>query len=64
MSSFACWAGLRAAQTTVDELRAKLPAESLGDTAVNQHGGSHRGVSVIREVVRGAEDGQRTVADL
>ena len=41
----------------------KLPAESLGDEAVNQHSGGHRGVGMIGEVVRGAEDGQRAVAE-
>ena len=41
----------------------KLPAESLGDESVNQHSGGHRGVGMIREIVRGAEDGQRAVAE-
>ena len=41
----------------------KLAAESLGDQAVNQHRGAHRGIGVIGEVVRGAEDGQGAVAE-
>ena len=41
----------------------KLPAESLGDTAVNQHRGADSGVGMLREVVGGAEDGQRAVAE-
>ena len=41
----------------------KLPAESLGDQAVNQHSGCHRGVGMIGEVVRGTEDRQRAVAE-
>ena len=39
------------------------PAESLGDETVDHHRGAHRGVSVIRQLVRGAEDGQRAVAE-
>src|SRR5215469_320014 len=30
----------------------KLPAESLGDKAVNQHSGSDSGISMIRKVIR------------
>ena len=41
----------------------KRAAESLGDETVNQHRGGHRGVGMIGEVVRGAEDGQRAVAE-
>jgi hypothetical protein len=40
----------------------KRSAESLSDEAVNQHSGTHRGVGMIREVVRGAEDRQSAVA--
>ena len=41
----------------------KLTAESLGDEAVNQHSGAHRGIGMIGEIVRSAEDGQRAVAE-
>ena len=38
-------------------------AESLGDEAVDQDRGAHRGVGMIGQVVRRAEDGQRAVAE-
>src|ERR1700752_1924931 len=37
--------------TSVDPVAdTKLPAESFGDTAVNQHRGAHSGVGMLREV--------------
>lgn len=40
----------------------KLPAESLGDKAVNQHRGAHRGVGMIGKVIGRGEDGKSAVA--
>ena len=39
------------------------PPNRLSDETVNQHGGAHRGVGMIREIIRGAEDRQGAVAE-
>jgi transposase InsO family protein len=60
----------RAAMLTVSPIRVnssdadpKLPAESLGDEALNQKSDAHGGVSMTGKVVGCAEDGQRAVAE-
>src|SRR6476659_9301497 len=41
----------------------KLLAESLGDEAVNQRSGAHRGIGMTGKIVRGTEDCQSAVAE-